>query len=322
MNHYEGRMQAFQLAAPAKLVPVAVPVPGELAPDMVEVRLELAGICGSDKPGFINGRNPAGQRPVGFPLHECAGTVVRSPGDQSLIGKHVIAVPHHDCGLSELFYAPVIKTHVLRHSLPLQTAILAQPLATVLAALDRLGGVKEARAAVLGLGPIGLTFGYVLREMGVASLSGFDRHDRASAPFASCFDSIQQSVDPGAEFDLVVEAAGHDQQIVNTAIDAAAHRGTVLIFGVPQDDVYAVNFTTFFRKCLVLVANVQPDWQAYLPRAEEYLSTHPDLGKLGTDVFPVDQSQAAFEAAFMRQDPGRGKVLISAEAWAQPDSGS
>jgi hypothetical protein len=91
---------------------------------------------------------------------------------------------------------------------------------------------------------------------------------------------------------------------------------------VPDNDVYAVNFKTFFGKCLVLVANVQPDWQTYLPRAEEYISTHPDMGKLSTDVFPVGQSQTAFEAAFLRQDPGRGKVLIQAEAWAQPDSDS
>lgn len=97
---------------------------------------------------------------------------------------------------------------------------------------------------------------------------------------------------------------------------ALRHRGTVLVFGVPDEDVYPVPFTALFRKCLVLVAGVQPEWGPWLRRAEDHLAAHPDLAALVTDVVPVGRAQDAFEAAF---GPGaRGKVLISAAEWGAP----
>lgn len=319
MSHHEGRMRSVQLLGPRELVPVEVPTPGELGRDEVEVRLELAGICGSDKPGFINGVDKVGERPVGFPTHECVGTVVRSSGDPTLVGKRVIAIPHRDAGLSQIFHAPIFKTHPLRSSLPMSTVILAQPLATVLAAVDRLGEVAGKSAAVIGLGPIGISFGYILRQLGVASLTGFDLRDRSTVPLTEVFDRIGNSPAPGEQFDIVVEAVGHDLEVVNTAIEAAAYRGTVLFFGVPDDDIYPIKFKRFFRKCLQLVANVQPDWQTYLPRAEEYLVAHPDLGDLVTDVVPVEDAHVAFETAFVNDEAGHGKVLISVDSWTAPD---
>ncbi|WP_377103883.1 alcohol dehydrogenase catalytic domain-containing protein [Propionicimonas sp. T2.31MG-18] len=315
MSSRQGWIKSVQLLGPQILQNVEVPSPGDLGPDEVEVRLELAGICGSDKPGFIHGVDKIGERPVGFPTHECVGTVVRSSGDQSLVGKRVIAIPNRDAGLGELFHAPIFKTHVLTSDLPMQTVILAQPLATVLAALDRLGDVTGKNAAVLGLGPIGISFGYVLRSMGVASLAGFDLADRTGAPFTELFDSIGHIPAEGQEFDIVVEAVGHDLEVVNTAIEATAYRGTALFFGVPDDDIYPFKFKRFFRKCLTMVANVQPHWLTYLPRAENFLVDHPDLGAIVTDVVPVQEAHTAFETAFVNPRPDRGKVLISVDAW-------
>lgn len=313
-------MRSVQLLGPGKVATVEVPLSGELGPNEVEVRLELASICGSDRPGFLTGVDKIGEAPVGYPVHECIGTVVRSSGDASLVGKRVIAIPNRDAGLCQYFHAPVFKTHPLKSTLPLETVILAQQLATVLAAVDRLGDVRGKSAAVLGLGPAGLQFGYVLRGMGVARLAGFDPRDRSGAPFAAVFDSIDRTPRAGESFELVVEAVGHDLEVVNTAIEASAHGGTVLYFGVPDEDLYPFTFKRFFRKCLQLIANVQPDWQIYLPRAEEYLNAHPDLGALVTDVIPVEDAQTAFETAFVREETGHGKVLISVDAWTQPTS--
>jgi L-iditol 2-dehydrogenase len=307
-------MRSVKVAGPGVLEPVTVPVPEDLAPGEIRVRLELAGLCGSDRPGFIWGGNPCGEQPAGFPTHECIGTVVDSSGDPALIGRKVIAIPNHDAGLSEFFHAPMSRVHVLRHDMPNKAAILAQPLATILAAVERLGDIRGARAAVLGLGPIGLMFGYVLREMGVASLAGFDWQDRSHAPLVSCFDRIGKDMGQDA-FDLVVDAVGHDPELVNLAIRSTAHRGTVLAFGVPDDDIYPLNYKAFFRKCLALIANVQPDWQIYLPKAEDFMAAHPDLGNLVTHQFDVSHAQKAFETAFVDEDSSRGKVLIAPSSW-------
>lgn len=129
------------------------------------------------------------------------------------------------------------------------------------------------------------------------------------------FDSVHRTLPAGADYELVIEAVGHDLAVVNMALEAAAFNGTVLYFGVPDEDVYPFEFNQFFRKCLQLVASVQPDWQAYLPRAENYLIAHPDLGDLVTDVVPVRKAIQAFEIAFSGRFPSHGKVLISVDDW-------
>lgn len=309
------QLRSVQMAGPAHLKPASTTdtvVPGHAE---VRVRLELAGICGSDKPGFVWGKDKDGNSPAGFPAHECIGTVLEAPGHPDLVGQRVIAIPNHDAGLREEFCAAVSKTYILRYQLPDTTAILAQPLATVLAAIDRLGDIRRASACVLGLGPIGLMFGYVLRERGAGSLVGYDRQDRSGAPFSSSFDRTTTELESDAAFDIVVDAVGHDQELVNFAISKTTHSGTMLAFGVPDDDIYALNYKAFFRKCLAMIANVQPDWQTYLPLAEEFIAAHPDLGKLVTHVFDVAEAQSAFETAFLLEDPARGKVLISAGSW-------
>jgi L-iditol 2-dehydrogenase len=308
-------MRSVRLVGPAAITCVEAPLPNELGADQVEVILEMAGICGSDKPGFITGVNENGETPAGYPVHECVGTVSRSSGDQSLVGRRVIAIPNNDAGLSERFHASITKLHVIQSRLPLSTIILAQPLATVLAALDRVGDVHNQRVAVIGLGPIGLKIGFVLRQRGAAHIAGFDPRDRTHSPLVSAFDRIETGPVPIDEFDLVVDAVGHNEDVVNSAIEAAAHRGTVLFFGVPDSDTYRIKFNRFFRKNLMMVANVQPDWSRYLPMAEEFLVNHPELSALVTDICPVDSVEKAYEAAFLGDGFGRGKVLISVDSW-------
>ena len=315
MIERDGWMQSVQLVGPKRFAPVRVPIPSRLEPDEVLVRLELAGICGSDRPGFMAGADETGSARAGFPVHECIGTVVRGPRGLSLEGRRVISIPNGNAGLCEQFVAPAFKTHALTSTLPSPTAILTQPLATVLAALDRLEDVTGKRVAVIGLGPIGIMFGYALREIGVASLVGFDPRDRSTAPFAGVFDTIESAPAADDQFDLVIEAVGHNPEVINTAIEAAVFRGTVIYFGVPDEDVLPFRFKRFFQKCLRLIANVQPDWPTYLPRAEGYLATHPDLGQLVTAVIPVNEVTRAFEIAFGTQETGHGKVLISVDAW-------
>ncbi|SNT47805.1 alcohol dehydrogenase catalytic domain-containing protein [Rhodococcoides kyotonense] len=308
-------IRGFHMVGPADMAAIETPRPGVAGPGDVTVRLELAGLCGSDRPGFVTGRNPLGGSPVGFPLHECVGTVIESTTEPALVGKKVIAIPRADSGLTELFHAEIAKTYVLRHSLDDETAILAQPLATVLAAVDRLPDITGSRALVIGAGSIGLMFGYVLRQLGVDVLHGVDPQNRSGAPLVDHFDSLTTSIDSNIKYDLVVDAAGHNPELANIAVDAAAHRGTILAFGVPDDDVYAFHYKAFFRKCLTLVANVQPNWSTYLPLAEDYLVAHPGMAELVSHVVDIDKAPSAYEAAFLQENPSRGKVLISASSW-------
>ena len=144
------------------------------------MRLRAGGICGSDLPSFRGRRNPflAAHGEPGFPLHEVVGDVwpVRCPRGRAWSGG-----PKQHRGLAECFVSRVEEIVVLDDdALGDVEATVIQPLATVLYALDRLGDVSGRRAAVIGLGPIGLLFTHVLAARG-AHVTGIDRVDRRDA---------------------------------------------------------------------------------------------------------------------------------------------
>ena len=308
-------MKAIIASEPKNLVQIEVDEIGSLEPGQVCVRIELASICGTDKPGFLSGTDPKGHKQPGFPSHECLGIVISAPGEDSLVGKRVISIPNDDAGLKEIFIASREKTHLINTDLPSEVVILAQPLATILAALDRLTDLKGKTVAIVGLGPIGLMFGFVLESLGVSKIVGFDLRDRTGAPLLDVFNEIHTSYDKHATFDVVIEAVGHDQEVVNQAIELTKDFGTILIFGVPDDEVYQFNFSRFFRKRLSLIANVSPNWPEYFPKAEKFLENNPQLSKIVTHRFDVDSIQQAYETAFTNQVSNSGKMSISMEYW-------
>ena len=282
------------------------------------VRLSAGGVCGSDKPGFLRGHAPDGRTRPGYPLHECVGTVVSAPGSDDLVGCRVVAIPENDDGMREEFTAPMDKVHPLSSTveqLPDEIAVLIQPLATVLAGADALGDVDGNTAVVLGLGPIGLMFGHILRRRGARRVIGVDTRPRVGCPLSRCFDEIHRAPHQiGDTMDVCVEAAGHQQDSLAAAIELTRMRGRILAFGVPDDDHYAFPYKRFFRKSLTLIASVQPSWQQYLPLAESYLlERQTELAALVTHTYAVTEAQAAFTTAFGPDTPRAqavGKVVL------------
>jgi threonine dehydrogenase-like Zn-dependent dehydrogenase len=120
------------------------------------------------------------------------------------------------------------------------------------------------------------------------------------------------SLEDGARPDLVVEAVGHQAGTLEDAVEAVAHGGTVLAFGVPDDTHYAFPFARFFRKNATLLAGVTQDRANALATARDYLVEHREmLDAYVTNVFPVAEAQAAFELA-VKPTAGRLKVVLEA----------
>ena len=108
----------------------------------------------------------------------------------------------------------------------------------------------------------------------------------------------------------MVEAVGHQAATLEDAVDAVAHGGTVLAFGVPDETHYAFPFARFFRKDATLLAGITQDRRRSLAAARDYLVEHREmLDAYITDVFPVAQAQAAFELA-VKPTAGRLKVVL------------
>ena len=314
-------MWAHRLIAPGRLEAVEADEPGEPRPGRVVARFEAGGICGSDLPSFLGARDllVGGSRgKPGYPLHEVVGEVEASAADDLPVGARVVGWPEGHLGLAEKFAARADEVCALDDELPPTQATVIQPLCTVLYAVRRLGDVRGARVAVIGQGSIGLLFSHSLKAAGAGHVTGVDPIDRRDAADAFGVDTMEwstssewaASLGDDARPDIVVEAVGHQAATLEDAVEAVAHGGTVLAFGVPDETHYAFPFGRFFRKDATLLAGITQDRRRSLAAARDYLVEHREmLDAYVTDVFPVAQAQAAFELA-VKPTAGRLKVVL------------
>jgi L-iditol 2-dehydrogenase len=239
-------MWAQTLVAPARfeLQDVQAPTAGEVGTDEVLLRVLAGGICGSDLPyfkgapqmGTIGGPHPYRPYRPGFPLHEVVGEVMASQHPEVHVGTRVVGWASKTDAMSEYLIARGAGLGEYDPDLPPATAILLQPLACVIYALDQIPDIEGARAAVIGLGPIGVLFAHVLKELGARHVIGVDRVDRSDV--AATF-GIDEPVHASSEVwagtlqseasrpRIIVEAVGHQVTTLANAISALAFWGHI-----------------------------------------------------------------------------------------------
>ncbi len=322
-------MWAYELDGPGRIgrVDCDPPSRGDLGPGELLLRLRVGGICGSDVPKFTGAVAPDGNdRPgPGFPLHEVVAEVVETASAGFRVGDRVVGVARGAQGLREFFVTPDVLVRGVPDGLTDLQAIAAQPLATVLSAIDRVPDVSGRTVAVLGLGPIGLLFSWVLKARGARSVVGVDPVDRSEVAADFGLDSTVVStasdwvagladgtagLADGDAADLCIEAVGHQTATLTDAVRAAAPGGHVLAFGVVDSDDYQVPFRTFFRKNLTLSSGTTPTahWVPYLGQATDLLLAHP-MAVYVTHALPVAEAQKAYDLA-ATPAPGRLKVAL------------
>lgn len=316
-------MWAYELEGPGRMSPVTCPAPSaaDLLPGQLLLRLVVGGICGSDVPKFTGAVDPDhhDRTGPGFPLHEVVADVVASASPRFHPGDRVVGVARGAQGLRELFVTPDFLVCAVPAGLPALTAVAAQPLATVLSAVDRAPAAAGRDVAVIGLGPIGLLFAHVLSARGPSSVVGVDPVDRSDiargfgldVSVAATSGEWAVSLPDGERPDLCVEAVGHQTVTVADAVRAVAPGGHVVAFGVADSDNYTVPFRTFFRKNLTMSSGTTPQehWVPYLRRAVELLIARP-LPSYVTHALPVTEAQKAYDLA-ATPTPGRLKVAVT-----------
>ena len=314
-------MWAYRLEGPLQLVRHEIPPPSqeELPDGHVILKFLAGGVCGSDIARCKDLLSTGGDQPFGRSLHEIVGEVVATRSDLT-VGERVVGWVGDTSGLREL--VPADGLQLLPAPAPFDNVHAAplQPLACVLWAMSRLGDVRGKRAAVIGLGPIGLLFAHALKSGGSRLVAGVDAVDRSDVAGDFGIDEVVQGTSrawahssPG-EFDVVVEAVGHQVGTLDDAISVAAVDATVLYFGNPDDEYYPIPFGTMMDRNLVLRAGrtPRPDRRAALRRAFDYVQRHPSLlDSYVTDVLPVSDAQEAYARA-SRPAPGQLKVVLDA----------
>ena len=228
----------------------------------IKVKTHLTAICGSDSPRFVL-KYPAEAYPmnIGISIHECIGTVVASSSNRFAPGDFVQARPTAGIGgLAEYYISNEnVGVHLVAFE-PRDEMLMSQPLGTVIWACRKLGNLINRDAVVVGQGPMGLLMTHLLSNLGARTVVGVDTVDfrlnaakkmRATHVLNPDRDDVVacvKEITHGRMADLVVEMVGHNQDTVNLCLHLTKRLGTVLAFGVPDDDVYAFHYRELFSQ--------------------------------------------------------------------------
>jgi len=291
----------------------------ELQEGQVLLRLRAAGLCGSDMPRYKGIRKVAGWGGFEFaPVHEVVGEVVESASPELAVGQRVVGTLGRYGGLAELVVASASMLVAVPEGLDDVEAVVAQPLATVLRACRKSLHERQGRAAVIGVGPIGLAFCHVLSHGGVGYLSAVDPLDRAQlAKSYGAHEFFQMTsaewlAELGAKErpNVVVEAVGHQQSTLSDAAHAASEHGLVIGFGEPDDAYYSVPYQELYMKDVTLATGRTIEWPDVLRAGLEYLCQHrQDFANYVSHVFPVENASQAY-SLYAEPQVGRLKVVL------------
>ena len=321
-------MDAALLHGPKNLSvePMTVPEPGS---GQVAVRIAIAGLCGTDY------RIWTGDRPVAYPRvmgHELIGAVSSVGPDVTSpeVGRRVAIVPNYSCGVcalcregnwnlcasrtavgidvdggfAEVVTVPATCCLPLPSALTDDRAVLTEPLAVVVRAVERGRPRAGETVAVVGLGTLGLLAVQVLRARGLRVL-GVSRSTRrfelatevgATALARAGVDDLARA---GGELsgregvDLVVETAGTPDAVAY-ALELVRPGGRVVLTGLPHEWSTVDWFSVVRREITIVGSMIYQDEFAEALRLLETGTVRTD--PLLTHRFPLREIGAAFAA--------------------------
>jgi len=318
--------------------PAAVP---EIGPDDALVRVALAGLCGTDY------RIWSGDRPVSYPLimgHEFVGRVEAVGGNvQHLqVGQRVVAEPNYSCGrcplclegnrnlcprrttvgidvdgaFADLARLPAKCCWPVADSVSDDEAVIAEPLAVVVRAVNRVSPKPHETAAVVGAGTLGLLALQVLRASGARvlvvsrstrrfalarELGAAETHAVADGPL----DAVARRFSGREGVDLVVETAG-TADAVNHAVSLVRPGGRIVLTGLPHEPT-TLSFFPVVRHEITIVGSMI--YQDEFPQALGLLEAgRVRTGPLLTHRFDLGGIDAAFAA---HREPDSIKVTVA-----------
>lgn len=336
-------MKAVLYSGPRDYAVTDVPTP-EPGPGEVRVRVELAGVCGTDL--HINDGTFFATFPL-IPGHEMVGIVeALGPGvDDVAHGDRVVVNGNSSCGMCDFCnegrhlqctnlsalgvtgnggFAEAVVTPAARcvgvGDLPAEVAVFAEPAACATHGMEILGARPGSTALVVGSGPTGLLLAQLLMHNGAA-------HVTVAAPTAFKLDiarrlgideAIEIPRDPAAAAAQLRERRpdGWDNVVVATAVPGVFEiatpltrdGGTVLWYGVtkPDDRVGVSPYDVYRREITIKGSFAQVTSFRHAVRALQSGRIRTD--GLTTHVFALDDFGQALDA--VRSEPACLKAVI------------
>lgn len=336
-------MIAAQITAPTqmRLVETEVPI---LASDEVLIRVECAGVCGTDI-HILHGTYQA-EYPL-IPGHEFSGTVAAVGSDVKgyAVGDRVTADPNIACGhcvncqrnqpnqclnwtglgvtrsggFAQYVAAPQSNVYAIG-SLPFVEAAFIEPLACVVWGIHVLSPRVGDQALIFGAGPMGCLVMQNLKAAGVTSVTIIDKVERRLAIAEELgadhvlhsdeVDKATMSRLAPLGFDIVTDATGIPA-VVEQCFEYTRGRGKVWLFGVCPPDATA-RFSPYeaFRKDLSIYGTYAVN-RTFHESIVLISSGAVRVGPLLSHSFPL----SAFKEGLLiaERDPERMKVQFTVD---------
>ena len=318
-------MKAGQIVAPhhIEIIDIEKPNISDYPDGTVMIKTLHSAICGSDMPHFVlenlPERYPLGH---GLSIHEAIGVITESKSDRFKEGDEVLALPRHIGACAEYFLSNEDVTIPLVEYDRKDCILMSQPLGTVVWACRKLGNLINLDTVVIGQGPMGLLIAFMLSNLGAKTVITTDLFDfrldvskqmRATHTVNSATEDLVgtvKDITDGRMADLVVEVVGHQTETINTCLKLLKREGTLLAFGVPDDEVYDFHFAEFFRKNIQFIGSVGPNVQNDFPLAMDMIAQgRIDVSPIITHHLPFTEVQKGFEMALHKKNEAIKIVL-------------
>lgn len=327
--HGAGDLRVEQRAAPE-------PMAGE-----VLLRMTHGGICGSDLSYYRHGA--VGDFAVRQPLvlgHEVVGVVAHDPSGRYAVDTPVAIHPATSCGTClecqagelnvcrnarylgsaasnphtqggfvELMTVRLDQVRELPARLPLERAVLAEPLGVALHALARAGGVAGAKVLVSGAGPIGLLVTSAAKAAGAQEVWTTDvlDHPLEIARMVGADRTVRVDMDnvPVGYFDVAVEASG-SPIASGVALAAARRRGVLVQVGMVPGGLVGIALSPLVSREIDIRGAFR--FNTEIDDAIRLLTDTDALDLVITHTFDIDEALAGMRIA---ANPAvSGKVVL------------
>jgi len=342
-------MKAQMLTGIRQMELLDVPLPQIVNPTDVLLKLQWVGVCGSDIHYYETGR--IGSQVVRYPYsvgHECSAAVVDFGSAVTRLqkGESVVVEPaischvcdqcragrEHTCRslkflgcpgqvdgcLSEYLVMPEACCFPTFDRITPQQAVLCEPFAIGVYAVQGSGISQGHSAAIFGAGPIGLSCLAAARAQGAGAVCVTDKIDaRTEAALKAGAEWVgnpehtdvvaeMQKLQPGG-IDVAFECAGQ-QETLDQAIEILKPGGRLMIVGIPRQERVSFSPDLIRRKEITMI-NVRRQNQCTRKAMELIAQNRVNLDFMITHTFDFDHSKEAFDLVADYRD-GVIKALI------------
>lgn len=333
-------MRAAVWTGPDRIEVDQLPIPS-LPDGWALIRTEYTGLCGTDF-SILHGSHPRATAPLVMG-HEITGRVEIAASSGPKVGVRVTVEPLIHCGtcwpcthdashvcrqlklygidqpgsLAEFVALPAEALVPVSEAAPVLEVALAEPLAVAVHAVERAELSGGETVMVFGAGPIGILTALVARHAGAGRIVISEPSaERVAVAQRLGFETVPQGADPiaaieamtgGEGADLVFDSAAHPA-VAGMLSRAGRVKGTLVLVGVYKKPVEVdLQAITFAEQRVV---GVRVYTRANVERAVELIESDAlGLSRLPIEVFPLEQTAAAFDKAMAAT--GTQKVLVS-----------